>query len=481
MHKPEKNELIELEIEDIGFEGHGIGKTGSRFAVFVPNTVPGDRVVAQVYKTRRNLAEARLVEIKQRSVYRVNPECGHFGLCSGCKIQHISYEHQLEVKRNNVVNAFTRIGGFNSITVPPVLGTEKHFFYRNKLEFSFSSNRWLTEEDINKDDSEKSFALGFHKPGFIDKVIDINRCLLQSDISNKILNLTKDFFKQKKTSIYSTKTQSGFLRFLIIRQSANTNDILINLITSTEDGELMRGYTDHMMKNLLGEESGHQFDINSISIIHSISSSRANVAQADKYFVLAGKGFLEEKIKDINFKISPFSFFQTNTRQCEKLFDAVVRISDFKKEDNILDLYCGCGAISLFISGEVNSVLGVEMSADSAKSAGENASLNKITNCEFVSYDVKDFLKSILRGKTNFKTFDTVILDPPRSGIHHKSAEYLMQIKPAKIIYVSCNPTTQARDVRLLSEKYSITQMQPVDMFPHTFHIENVLRLDLIV
>ena len=480
MDKPQKNDHIDIFIEDIGFEGIGIGKTDGNFAVFIPYTVPGDLVQGIVIKTRKNLAEARLIKIIKPSLSRIDPECAYFGTCNGCKMQHISYLKQLEIKRNNVINAFERIGGFKNINVSNVIGTENIYYYRNKLEFSFSANKWLTDIDIGNKSSDKNFALGFHKPGFIDKVIDINKCLLQSDISNDILNNSREFFKSLDISIYSTKTNEGFLKFLVIRQSANTNDIMINIITSKDDTALMNEYTEFIITNI----SQHQISPNSFSIIHSVSSRKANVAQADYFKVLYGKGYLEEKLGNYIFKISPFSFFQTNTKQCENLFSTITKLGDFSKNDNIIDLYCGCGAISLYISGLVNSVYGVELSKEAIESANENAAMNNVNNCEFMESDVKDFLKSIISPEQPEHSFrdkyNTVILDPPRSGIHPKAAEYIFKLEPEKIIYVSCNPTTQARDIKLLSEKYSITEIQPVDMFPHTFHIENVARLDLI-
>ena len=475
MDKPSRNDQIELLIEDIGFEGNGIGKTNSKFAVFVPNTVPGDRVLARIIKTKKNLAEAKLERIIEPSQFRINPECSYFGICNGCRMQNIDYSKQLMIKQQSVINAFERIGGFKDINVPSVIGSDNIFYYRNKLEFSFSSNRWLTEDDMNNDEADKSFALGFHKPGFIDKIIDINKCYLQSEISNTILNLTRQYFKEKNISIYSTKTHEGFLRFLIVRQSSNTNDLLINLITSGENEKLISGYKDFLLSSI-------PENIFSLSIIHSISSRKAQVAQADSFKVLHGKGYIEEILGDIKFKISPFSFFQTNTKQCEKLFNSLVQLGNFNENNNVLDLYCGCGAISLFISDKVKSVYGVELSEESIESANENAILNSINNCEFEASDVMDFLKKSLPEENSNTKFpwDMVILDPPRSGIHPKAAEYLLRLEPETILYVSCNPATQARDIKLLEEKYKITAMQPVDMFPHTLHIENVVKLDLI-
>jgi 23S rRNA (uracil1939-C5)-methyltransferase len=248
---------------------------------------------------------------------------------------------------------------------------------------------------------------------------------------------------------------------------------MVNLITLTEDNLLLNEYKE----GLLNELSKNNISGGCVSIVHSVSKARANVAKAETFSVLHGKEYIEEGLGGYRFKITPFSFFQTNTKQCEKLFNKVVELGNFTKEDNVLDLYCGCGAISIFISGHVKSVHGAELSRDSINSAAENTLLNNISNCSFQNADVKDFLGNLV--KLNNKEYDTIILDPPRSGIHPKSAEYLLQIEPRKIIYVSCNPSTQARDLKLLSEKFSITAIQPVDMFPHTFHIENIVRLDL--
>ena len=466
MDKPKRDDIIEVSIEDIGAEGNGIGRLNGEFVVFVPQTVPGDIVKAKVKRTKKNYSECGLIEIISPSGKRVKPECGYFGVCNGCKMQHIDYAYQLELKKTNVQNAFERIGGFQGLAVPDALGAGNIYYYRNKLEFSFSNDRWLTAEDMNKENIDKSFALGYHIPGFIDKIIDINDCRLQSEVSVKILNLTREFFKSRNTSVYSTKTHTGYLRFLVIRQSANTPDLMVNLITHTENNELINEFSE-LLKNSIPEVT---------TFINSISETKAQVAYAEKYYVISGSGFIEEKIGNYRYKITPNSFFQTNSRQCETLFDKITELGDFKQNENVLDLYCGCGAISLFISGLVNSVYGVELNEGSIESARVNAGLNGVKNCEFESKDVKDYLAEL---KNTDKTFDAFILDPPRSGIHPKAAEYILTCRPGKIIYVSCNPATQARDTALLQEQYNITKIQPVDMFPHTFHTENVIRLDL--
>lgn len=468
MKKPAKDEILELNIQDIGFEGKGIARTNGDFVIFVNNSVPGDTVKAKVKKIKKNFAEAALIEIIKESGNRVTPKCPYFGTCNGCKMQNADYNFQLEMKKNTVKNAFERIGGFINPDIPDVIGSENTYFYRNKLEFSFSNQRWLTEADMGKTE-DKNFALGFHMPGFIDKVLDVNNCSLQSEISNKILNITRDFFKKHNATIYTTKSHSGYLRYLVIRQSAFTNDLMVNLITHNENKELISEYAD-LLKKEVPEIT---------TFINSISTAKSQVAQADYFNTVFGKGYINEKIGNYSFKITPFSFFQTNSYQAKTLFDAVIKLADFSKDENVLDLYCGTGAISVYISKYVNNVLGVELNEESIQIAKENTAVNNVSNCKFVSSDVKEYLfESFSADAGNLNSYNTVVIDPPRSGIHPKSAEHILKAGPKKIIYVSCNPSTQARDIKLLEEKYIITAMQPVDMFPHTFHIENVARLD---
>jgi 23S rRNA (uracil1939-C5)-methyltransferase len=469
MAKPAKDNILKLKIDDIGAEGKGIARTDSDFVIFVNNAVPGDYVKAQVQKVKKNFAEAKLVETLEKSDYRVSPECEYFGLCNGCKMQNISYQHQLELKRKNVINSFERIGGFKEINVPIPIGSENTYFYRNKLEFSFSSQKWLTDRDFNNND--KDFALGFHMPGFVNKVLDVAKCLLQSELSNKILNLTREFFKSRRIPIYSIKSHSGYLRYLVIRQSVSTKEIMVNLITFDEKPELITEYSNFL-----------KIEVPEVTtLVNSISKTKAQVASGEYYNTIFGKGYINENIGKFSFEITPFSFFQTNSMQAKKLFDIILEFGKFSKMENVLDLYCGTGAISIYISPYVKNVLGVEFSNEAIKTANENAKINGIDNCKFISSDVKEYLFKSSKGRfleSRFNGDETIILDPPRSGIHPKSAEYILSLEPEKIIYVSCNPATQARDIKMLAEKYKITALQPVDMFPHTFHIENVVRLD---
>lgn len=471
MEIPKINDIMELKIAGISFEGKGISKIKTNkntdFVIFCDGSVTGDCIKAIITKVKRNYADAKIIELVKPSVNRINPLCFHFGVCNGCKLQNFVYEKQLELKRANVISAFERIGGFINISVPDCISTDEIYNYRNKLEFSFSNNRWLTEGDVTLSEEEKNFALGFHKPGFADKVVDINQCHLQSDTSNNILNFTKEFFKSRNTSIYSVKKNEGFLRYLIIRQSKNTKGLMVILITFNENEDLINKYSINL-KNTHPEIS---------TFIHGISARRAQVAQADRYEVLWGDGYINEKLNEYTFKISPFTFFQTNTKQAEKLFKTASEFAEFNGNENVLDLYCGCGTIAIYISKLVNKVTCVELFKESIDLANENTEINKVTNCSFIAYDVKDYLKNLAEKKD--ENFDVIILDPPRSGIHPKAAEYLLEYEAPKIIYISCNPTTQARDIKLLSSKYNITNIQPIDMFPHTFHIENVVRLDI--
>ncbi|HRE10070.1 MAG TPA: 23S rRNA (uracil(1939)-C(5))-methyltransferase RlmD [Ignavibacteria bacterium] len=468
MENLKKDDVIELVIDDIGAESSGIGRFNGEYVVFVPKSVPGDTVRVKIRKKKKKYAESTLLEIIQPSPFRIEPECEYFGTCNGCKMQHIEYAKQLEIKQSIVKNAFERIGGFENVTIPTVLGSEDIYYYRNKLEFSFSNDRWLTSEDMLIENIDKSFAVGYHIPGFNEKILDIRACYLQSLTTNKILNFTRDFFKPKGTSIYTTKTHSGYLRFLTVRKSIYNKGLMVNLITYDENAELVNEYAA-LLRQEIPEAT---------TLVNSITQSKAQVALANNFNVIYGDGFIEEKIGGYRFKITPNTFFQTNSKQCEKLFETAATIADLGKEENVLDLYCGCGAISLYVSAMVKSVHGVELSNESIDMASENAELNGVNNCTFEAMDVKDYLEKLTASPGGEK-FDVIILDPPRSGIHPKAAEYLLQYEAKKLIYVSCNPATQARDVALLKEKYNIISIQPVDMFPHTFHIENVVRLDL--
>lgn len=461
-----KGELIEILIIDLNSSGVGIGRTLENFVIFVPKTLPGDLVTAKISKVKSNYAEAKLVDIITPSPSRIEPYCMHFGVCGGCKIQNFSYVNQLKFKENVVNDAIIKIGEFPFIPDYECLKSPQTFFYRNKMEFSFSDDLWL---DDPENTPENKFALGLHVPGFHSKIVNIKFCYLQSELSNKILNLTRDFFEERNISIYSTKTHSGYLRFLIIRQSVKNNELMVNLITSEYDENLINEYKDTLL-----------FYIPEITtFINSISTKKAQIAVSEKEHILFGDGTINESLttasgKTINYNISPNSFFQTNTNQAENLYKIAADFLDFDSSDNVLDLYCGAGAISLFISDYVNKVTGVELVDSAINDAFMNAENNGIKNCNFIKSDIKDFLLS-----EKINDYNKIILDPPRAGLHPEICSILSETKIQKIVYISCNPSTQARDLKIICEKgnYRLGRVQPVDMFPHTYHVENVVEL----
>ncbi len=472
-----KGDEILVKVIELSSEGKGVSKLEDGFVIFSSSTLPGDEALVRISKKKSNYAEANLIELINKSPSRIDPPCKYFGICGGCKIQNYEYDSQIKFKTNVVKNAFERIGGFKNLFIPEAIKSDEVFFYRNKMEFSFSDDEWMFNppliESYSPEQQElhkEHFALGLHVPGFHSKIINIQKCFLQSEASNGILNFTREFFKSRNISVYSTKTQTGFLRFLIIRQSKNTNDMMINIITFDYNKELIEEYS-RLLRNKFSRIT---------TIINSLSQKKAQIAVGESEYILFGKGAIAEKLKTnygstFEFNISPQSFFQTNTLQAEKIFNILINFGNFNKSDNVLDLYCGTGSISIFISGLIKKVTGVELSADSVADASSNASLNKIENANFVCSDIKDFLE----GFNKLKDFNKLILDPPRAGLHPKICDILSTATFEKIIYISCNPHSQARDLQIICSKgeYIIENIQPVDMFPHTYHVENIVSL----
>lgn len=465
-----KGEEIIIDVTSLSTDGKGISKTEEGFVIFSENTLPGDRVKLKINRCKKNYAEATPLEFIKNSEYRVTPLCSHFGTCGGCKVQNYDYDKQIEFKTQAVIDAFERIGGFENLTIPKALESDEIFFYRNKMEFSFSDDIWREKADM---ESTEKFGLGLHVPGFHSKILNIERCYLQSELSNAILNFTREFFKAKEISIYTTKTHSGFLRFLIIRESKNTKDIMVNLVTYDYDKELIAEYS---------QEISQRFP-QVTTLVNSYSQKKAQIAFGESSNNLFGKGFIYEHLnngeKDYVFKVSPNSFFQTNTKQAEKLFGISAEFLELKKDDNVLDLYCGAGSIAIFISEKVKNVTGVELIPDAIENAKENAKLNEVKNADFILSDIKDFFETI-NSSQKYISYNKVILDPPRSGLHPDICKILSESNFEKICYISCNPVTQARDLKMICEKgnYTIDKIQPVDMFPHTYHIENVVSLN---
>ena len=494
-----RGDEIVLRVDDAAFEGRTIGRHEG-FVVFVDGAVPGDTARVRILKSKKSYAEARVVSVEQPSPYRVAPRCRHFGPCGGCKWQHVDYRHQLKFKQQHVVDAFERIGGFASPNVLPIIGSDDAVFYRNKMEYSFSEKEWL-EVPLPKADPEQpenpasaqsqvadrqsEIHIGLHVPQRYDKVLEITECLLQSQQSNEILNFVRSFARREKLTVYSSDQDAGYLRFLVIRQSSafqntasraeskgrdrRTNELMVNLVTFEDRPETMK----HLTQELL------QAVPEVTTVVNTINSKKAQIAFGDREKVYAGEGIIHEKLGNLLFTISAGSFFQTNTSQAEKLYAVARKLAILKPTDVVWDLYSGTGSIALFISDAVSRVIGVESVGAAVEDAERNARANQITNCSFVLGDLKDRLTKDTEWIKSHQKPDVMIIDPPRSGMHPKVVEEILEIAPPRIVYVSCNPATQARDVKLLAGRYEILALQPVDMFPHTYHIENVAQLAL--
>ena len=475
-----KGDIIELEIESYAFEGKGIARINKselnhvsnsidkKYVIFVPHAYPGDIVKAKILRLKKSYGEAKLEEIIKPAEGRIEPECRYFGVCGGCKQQDLDYTLQLKYKEEQVIDVFNRLGGFKNFDVEPILASEKIFFYRNKMEFSFSEKRWLTPDEIKSSENIDSyFALGLHIPRMFDKVLDIDECFLQSPESNKILNVTRDFFKTRKTPVYSTKTHTGYLRNLVIRNSAHTKDLMVNLVTSEENDKLMREYSD-TLKDKIPEIT---------TIINNINLKKSQVAVGDYEKVYYGDGFIFDKIGKYRYRISANSFFQTNTLQAEKLYGVAAGFAEFSGNETVYDLYSGAGTITIFISEFVKKVYGFESVQSAVDDANINCKLNNISNTEFVLADLNKSFLPVIRD-LQIEHPDVVIADPPRSGMNPKTVNDILKLSPSKIVYISCNPATQARDINLLAEGgYKLVKIKPVDMFPQTYHIENVALL----
>ena len=475
-----KGDIVELQIDKYAFEGKGIAKVsknkllgidepddGENYVVFVNGAYPGDVVKASLKKIKKSYAEADIVELISPSSERTKAKCKYFGTCGGCKQQDLNYQSQINYKQLQVVEIFERLGGFANIYVDPIIPSENVYHYRNKMEFSFTEKRWLTSEEISSDKNIDSvFGLGLHIPKFYEKVLDIDECFLHPVINNAILNFTRDFFKSQNTSIYSTKTHTGYLRNLVIKNAFHTNNIMVNLVTSYED-DIITDYSNELIRTVP----------QITTVINNISKKKASVAIGDYENVVYGPGFNYDKIGKYKFRISANSFFQTNTLQAEKLYQAALDFAELKGSEIVYDLYSGAGTIASFISDHCKEVYGFESEKSAVNDANDNIQMNSINNVKCFATDLYDSFLPFIESE-NIPKPNVVILDPPRSGMHKNTVDDVINLSPEKIVYVSCNPTTQVRDIKLIVESgYTLVKIRPVDMFPHTFHIENVALL----
>lgn len=459
-----KGQLVEIEISSIAFGGRGIGKYEG-ITCFVDNTMPGDKVTASLTKIKSNFLEAQLVDIISPSKDRCAPKCKYFGTCGGCQFQFMPYEKQLELKEQQVKDAFERIGKIKNVNFSKIIGSENIYYYRNKMEFSFGL------------DANMKFALGMHLPNRRFDILDLQECHLESEFSAKIVNKTRDFFVDKKLETFKYTNGSGFLKALYIREGKRTNEVMINLVTSDnlpKDAEqIMKDYADVLSSGEFVDN-----DKKVTSIYWTMIIAKKGVPKTSKEFLLYGNKSLAEKMilengNEMVFEILPQAFFQVNTFQAEVLYSQVVRMASNKPQKTIFDLFCGTGTIGLFLAKHAEQVYGIELIEDAVKVARENALKNKIFNIDFFTGDVDKLLKDLKEPPS------LIVIDPPRIGITEKTAKLINDFSPHQLIYVSCNPATLARDCAWLIEYgYKIKEIQPVDMFPHTYHIECVVLLE---
>jgi 23S rRNA (uracil1939-C5)-methyltransferase len=466
--KKEKKRIVleNIIVTDYAAEGKALAKIDGK-VIFISGAVPGDVVDIFLTKNKKDWAEARVIEIKQPSTERQLPFCKHFGLCGGCKWQMLPYAKQLQYKQQEVEQNLKRIGKVDLPELMPIIGADDDKHYRNKLEFTFSNKRYLLPEEMATEETTlQSNALGFHVPRLFDKIIDIQECFLMDDVNNSIRNTVRDFALLHNFTFYDVRQHTGWLRNIVIRY-CTTGELMVNIIFNTEDEENRKLLLDDLL-----------LKVPSISTLLYTINPKFNDTIYDltpvTYF---GKGYAIEKLENFSFKISPKSFFQTNTKQAEKLYQITRDFAGLTGNEVVYDLYCGTGSIGIFLSQGAKKIIGVEAIEDAIEDAIENAALNAINHTHFFAGDVIKICNDeffATHGKP-----DVVITDPPRAGMHEKLVNKLLNIEAPKIVYVSCNTATQARDIGLLNEKYSVQKIQPVDMFPHTHHIECVVLLVL--
>lgn len=455
-----------ITITDVAAEGKAIAKVDD-LVIFVPFVAPGDIVDIQLTRKKNRYAEGKAVKIHHFSTLRNVPFCEHFGICGGCKWQHLPYAEQLKYKQQQVVDNLTRIGKVELPEVMPILGSAKTDFYRNKLEYTFSNKRWLTDSerfsDTRFDDMD---ALGFHIPGMFDKVLDIRKCWLQVDISNRIRLTIKEFCKKNQYTFFDLRNQEGLMRNLIIR-TTSTGELMVIVIFYQED-EKCEKLLQHLA-DCFPEITSLQYVIN----------QKANDTITDQeVIVYRGADCIYEEMEGLKFKIGPKSFYQTNSEQAYTLYQVARDFANLTGEELVYDLYTGTGTIANFVARQCRKVVGIEYVPEAIADAKVNATLNLIENSAFFAGDMKDLLTDAFIAEHGRP--DVIITDPPRAGMHDDVIKTILNAAPKRIVYVSCNPATQARDLSLMSEQYKVTKVQPVDMFPHTHHVENVVLLELI-
>lgn len=467
MRRKNKRQTFEnVTVVDAGAKGKSVGKAPDGRVIFLSNAVPGDIVDVMTTKKRSAYFEGIATHFHVLSNKRTQPECQHFGTCGGCKWQNMAYEHQLHFKQNEVENNLKRIGHLELPEINPILGSKKQYFYRNKMEFSFSNSRWLTESEINSEkDIDDRKALGFHIPGMWDKILDIKKCHLQQDPSNAIRLETKRFASENGLSFFDPRKQEGLLRTMMIR-TASTGEIML-LIQFFEDKKEQRELLLNHLAQTFPEIT---------SLLYVINSKQNDTIYDQEVICFSGRDHIFEQMEGLQFKINAKSFYQTNSEQAFELYKVTRDFAGLTGDELVYDLYTGTGTIAQFVSKKAKKVIGVESVPEAIEDAKANAQHNNISNVEFFVGDMKSVFNEQFIAQHGQP--DVIITDPPRDGMHKNVVEQLLQVAPPKIVYVSCNSATQARDLALMKEFYEVTKVQPVDMFPQTHHVENVVLLE---
>lgn len=471
MKKNKTHTIFEnVEIIDIANEGKGIAKVND-LVIFVEKVVPGDIVNIEIYKQKKNLAEAKVAEYLKYSEKRADAFCEHFGVCGGCKWQNMKYEHQLEYKHKTVVDALTRLCKIELPEIDTIKGSVKTDYYRNKMEYTFSNKRWLTLEEIRSEEKLEMNALGFHIPKKFDKILDIQACHLQDTRANEIRNVVRSYALENDYSFYDIRNHSGLLRNLIIRNTS-IDEWMVVVAFAENDNEKI----DAMMQFLQKKFSF----INSLQYL--VNTKKNDTIYDQEIITFAGNAYIHEQMKDLNnenvkFRISAKSFYQTNSEQAAELYKIAAELCALSGDELVYDLYTGTGTIANYIARSAKKVIGIEYVEDAIKDAKVNSEINNITNTLFFAGDMKDLLNDDFI--TEHGKPDIIITDPPRAGMHEDVCKQLLKVEAKRIVYVSCNAATQARDLGLLDEKYKVMRVQPVDMFPQTEHVENVVLLEL--
>lgn len=456
----------EVTITDVAAEGKAIAKVDD-MVIFTQYAVPGDVVDLQIFKKKKNYMEGRVIKFHSYSEKRCEAVCEHYGTCGGCKWQILPYDEQIRYKQKQVVDNLTRLGHIELPEITPILGSEKTYFYRNKLEYTFSNRKWLTMEDMQKEHRpEELNGVGFHIPGMFDKVLDINKCWLQDDISNQIRNEIRSYAQANHLTFFDLRNQEGFLRTLMIR-TTSTGELMVVVVFFHEDEVARIALLQHLADRFP----------QITALLYAINSKCNDTITDQEIHCFKGEEAIYEEMEGLRFKIGPKSFYQTNSEQAYELYKVARNFAELTGNELVYDLYTGTGTIANFVSRKARQVIGIEYVPEAIEDAKVNSAINGIDNTLFFAGDMKDILTD--RFIEEYGRPDVIITDPPRAGMHEDVVNVILNAEPRRIVYVSCNPATQARDLQLLDVKYKVTAVQPVDMFPHTHHVENVVRLEL--